>query len=236
MESIVIKSSQEFESIISKIDTKVGSRKDKRDQDTKEFFSLVNFLRRKNENGALTFPLLIKKRQSPDFELVEGDETYGIEIAELTNELYQALLSYCDCNPGYTFEPSMIRYGMTPQNTNWREFLKKIDEPLEGGCLYGNEPEIYSAQWGRDEIIKKIPKLVEYKKKFPGKLNILLYDNSPYWFIDYKVFSQLLKEYSALLLEENKEIINQVSYLSSDGKVAILDVRLGEKSLIGIID
>ncbi len=234
MEVVEIKNETEFWEIVDEIDIEIGPRNSGRQQEKQEIFTLINFLKVRKGNADIDYPIRINKRESPDFDIVENKYSYGLEITELTNELYQALMTYCEFHPEFTYEPSSIDYGMTMRNTDWKNLLKRVGEPLSSKGWSGNQAEDYSAKWGRDAIIKKSKKINEWKKSYEGDINILLYSNSPGWIHNYEEFAQLLKKYTEPILSEYKDAINTVSFLSSDGSIAIPDIKLGKENLLKI--
>lgn len=85
MESISAKSHHELQALLAGVDISVPHRGDKEDKRTTthvERWSICKFLATYSHTRLVRYPLLVEKRERPDYRMSSRDLVVGIEITE----------------------------------------------------------------------------------------------------------------------------------------------------------
>lgn len=89
MESISAKSHHELQALLAGVDISVPHRGDKEDKRTTthvERWSICKFLATYSHTRLVRYPLLVEKRERPDYRMSSRDLVVGIEITEAVSE------------------------------------------------------------------------------------------------------------------------------------------------------
>lgn len=138
----------------------------------------------------LSYPLLLKKRQRPDFLLTCNGYNIGIEATEATHQNYREYLNHAEESPSETEKSSGViavpsfRHGIELKGKRKKKILNiaHTRNELDSGWA-GNLPEADWSLYIKDAIAKKCERL---KNKDFQKFDqnwLLIYANPPAWFV-----------------------------------------------------
>jgi hypothetical protein len=190
---------------LAKADCSVPGRLSGRTKEHRESFCLKAYLLEPRCRERLTFPLTVRKRERPDFELISSAGAIGVEHADMGTSEYQERLTQAE-RPG---EPEV-----------W------LIDP-EG--FVGDLPE---QEWEDDLIkiiCKKIHKLSNYSNAMVSSYELLVYDNSRSSnVIDFSQIPSLAKKAGDRIWEMCQNELNEVN-------VKRIWLVQGADSVIGVL-
>ncbi|MBN1905225.1 MAG: hypothetical protein JW927_09030 [Deltaproteobacteria bacterium] len=205
---------QEYKKLLLDADFRVPERSDGRTKDDVEKYDLSHLLLCLMQCDLLTFPLELIHRNRPDFLLVMGNKSIGIEHTEAIHQNIAHKEFLMDQNNG----PST--WFISPISPNdlsksKKELMKEIQENAHGDGWWGDSPEISWKEVMLHFIQKKlsIAQKVGYEKFDENWL--LIYNNwslpslniygvIPTFFQEVKN-SGALKEFDRIFITKDKE-------------------------------
>jgi len=160
---------------LARIDARVPGRDEGRIASERERFCIVNYLATLGDHKLLSFPLKVDKRESPDFEVAAGSETYGLEVTQAGEEILQRALTELEKAPTGT----RLEIG--------NSILRPPGEELRQKPYFGDEPE---RRW-TEELLRVICKKTERLKSYAPypRHDLLINDVTGWsaatsWFVD----------------------------------------------------
>ncbi|WP_313317196.1 hypothetical protein [Stenotrophomonas sp.] len=128
----------------------------------------------------LSYPVLVNKRESPDFLVASGDDRAGVECMEVVPEAFKQLQAKLDgINSGWVRPVS--RSAPAAGRADWDSPLIRqlLADTFEGSPWLGDEPErlwVEVMRWAVDKkrVVRRKPGFAEQ----PSNV-LLLYDNWP---------------------------------------------------------
>lgn len=183
---------------IGKIDITVPPRSEGRTTEHSETYSICYLLSTLAETDFIQWPLIIQKRERPDFYLKVGNTEVGIEITESVpqNEAAKEALRDSGNGPDVYFISSV---SPGEKKKNHKKLKKEICSNLPGDGWWGDQPEKEWAEAMLSTINKKTEKYLNPTYKKYSNNWLLIYDNWPLPHFDHKLSSQKLIK----LLEHN---------------------------------
>jgi hypothetical protein len=176
---------------LSNIDISVPPREEDRTTEDCERWSMARFLATLNHYGHLQFPVLVNKRERPDFLVEAGGESYGVEITEAIPTAYaRALVIAAKENPEAMVDMSQFKYGEEKTLEEIREIVNA--SKLTGDGWAGKSAEKELAQAIRQVVSHKTQKLrQEGFSKFSSNI-LLVYENMPLPHLDLEAASAFI--------------------------------------------
>jgi hypothetical protein len=172
-----VASSADLRALLANTDITVPRRTEGRTTTDTERWTICRLLATLNQQGRLHFPLKIAHGDRPDFELVKGNSSTGIEITEAISQSYAACLALAErIKPHAVIEMSLFRPD-SPRKTT--QELKEIiaASSLTGSGWAGNSAEEEWAIFLAENISGKHLKLLNYRQ-YPVNW-LAIYDNLP---------------------------------------------------------
>ncbi|NUY03546.1 hypothetical protein [Paraburkholderia youngii] len=155
----------------------MAGRTEGRTTEDTELWTICRLLATLNQQGRLHFPLKIEHGDRPDFELVQGNNSTGIEITEAISQSYSACLALAErIKPDAVIDMSLFRPDSPRKTTQeLREIIAASS--LTGSGWPGSLAEEDWATFIAGDISGKHAKLVGYRQ-FPVNW-LAIYDNLP---------------------------------------------------------
>lgn len=171
--------STDLSALLAGTDISVAGRTEGRATEDTERWTICRLLATLNQEGGLRFPLKLTHRDRPDFELVQGGSSTGIEITEAITQDYSSCLALAErIKPDAVIDMSLF-HPDSPRKTT--QELREIiaSSSLTGSGWAGSFAEEDWASFIGDVISGKQTKLekVGYRK-FPVNW-LAIYDNLP---------------------------------------------------------
>lgn len=165
---------------LGQIDSPVPRRTEGRRAHHRERYCIVRYLTALAQSSRLTFPLTVKRWESPDVLLHHPDGTLtGIEITEAGTEHVQRAMTQLEKSPPGSFlEGGEIRLP---------------GEKLRGRGYAGNEPELELTRLILESVASKSEALNRGHYTLADRYELLIYDNSHLPMIDLAVLVTFLK-------------------------------------------
>jgi len=172
-----VASSADLRALLAGLDISVAGRTQGRMTEDTERWTISRLLATLNQQGRLHFPLKITHGDKPDFDLVQGNSSTGIEITEAISQCYSACLALADrIKPDAVIDMSRFRPDSPRKTTQQlREIIAASS--LTGPGWAGNSAEEDWATFIAGDICGKHAKLVGYRQ-FPVNW-LAIYDNLP---------------------------------------------------------
>jgi len=180
-----------FQFAINKI--KVPPRGAKRTTEHTELWLIQKFISTLNSFNKLTFPLILKNRERPDFELIMNGQSSGIEITEIIHPDYAKAMTLPEVQGNAALvDASLFKWG-TPKKSlaKLREMVSRTE--LTGTPWMGNAVEKEFVKSVIDTINSKHKKYTNGYKTFDNNC-LLIYHNQSSPFIDYNNVINLIHE------------------------------------------
>ena len=172
---IKFKNREIFEEKISSVDCSVPARTSGRKTEHGEMYCLSIYLRSLFMRGSLIFPLEVKKFESPDFLIRNGEDfLIGLEVVQASVEKDQKLMRQLEKEPEGTFLEGVIING------RYNGRLVKIGEDLLTEGMAGDSVEKEWVAVFSRAIYEKTKLLDGSYPKIPTRYDLLIYDNSPF--------------------------------------------------------
>ncbi len=179
---------------LSKIDISVPGRTEGRTPEHRELYSICRLLSTLANTQYLSYPVSLKKRESPDFRLCCSDQQIGIEVTEATHSDYSEYLtrskthtSKAELNSKILCPPT-FQYGKKLTKKQKNDF--HTSNELDDGWV-GDKPEKEWLLYIKEAIEKKNKKLKHPNfEKFEQNW-LLIYVNTPTSILE----KELLKPY-----------------------------------------
>lgn len=178
-------SAHELAASLKQIDTTVPRRIDGRNRPTRttEVWTVCHLLIALAESKLLTYPVSVRHRERPDFQLHDGNVTIGVEVTEATTEQFAAYCSAVEKAGSGFLEASHFRVGapeLSPEQFD--NLLQETDLTSDGWS--GDSPEHEWAQGIQSSVEKKLrtinhPEFQKFEKNW-----LAIYDNLPLPSID----------------------------------------------------
>ena len=129
--------------------------------DESERYSLNIYLSALSEHGALHFPMVVEKHESPDFWIKHPDDiTCGLEITKATTKGYQRARTKAESEGvAVGLELDTFSNPEIPDNKQFEQAVRTLDQKLTGRGFIGDEPESKWANIVAHAIIAKTEKL-----------------------------------------------------------------------------
>ncbi|WP_260295935.1 hypothetical protein [Sedimenticola hydrogenitrophicus] len=220
---------EDLDSQLSNIDISVPPREEDRTTEDCERWSIARFLATLNRTGELIFPIVVSKRERPDFSIELDNESWGVEITEAIPTSYaRALVIAAKENPEAVIDMSLFKYGEEKSLEEIREIVNA--STLTGPGWAGNGAEQELAEAVNQVVSKKTEKLRNHEfSKFP--INILLiYENMPLSSLNLETAKEFISEALSSYWDE-AETFDRV-FIESDN--TMLDFNAQSQQIVGI--
>lgn len=141
---------------LANIDISVPPREADRTRGDCERWSIARFLATLNLTGELLFPIIVAKRERPDFSIVLGNKLWGVEVTEAIPTSYaRALVIAAKEKPEAIIDISLFKYGE-------EKGLEEIRQILDASKLTGAG---WAGESAEKELAEAINKIVSIKTK-----------------------------------------------------------------------
>lgn len=169
---------EDLEAKLSEIDISVPPRDEGRKTEDCERSSIARFLATLNRIGNLRFPIVVTKRERPDFSVELGVESWGVEITEAIPTSYaHAKAVAAKEYPDALIDISLFKYGEDKSIEEIREIVNASELTGDGWSGKGAEKELAEAI--KQVVAFKTKKLrSESFARFSRNI-LLIYENMP---------------------------------------------------------
>jgi hypothetical protein len=127
----------------------------------------------------LTYPLHLRKNESPDYLLTLGELKVGVEVSEATSEEFNEYLTMADREfSGAILEAAHFRYGAPRRSAEELRALLRQRRCTSAGWS-GNAPEREWASFVNDAVASKVSRYAGKQDKWPAEKWLVVNDNTP---------------------------------------------------------
>lgn len=160
----------------------------------------------------LEFPILVTKRERPDFEISMGEISCGIEITEAIPADYARAIALAEREkPDAMIDMSLFKFEDRRPLSEIREIISQAQ--LTGNGWEGNAPEIELADAVRRRMDLKTQKLSQSEFKKYSTNILAVYDNMPLPNLNY---DEVISQFCEKIQDYWKgEIVFQIIYVES---------------------
>lgn len=223
---------------LSTVDISVPGRATGRTSEHTERYTVCRLLSTLSMTRHISYPLLLEKRERPDFLLCCNGTDIGIEVTEATSEDYSEHLAYAAKNTPQSFiQPSHFRYDRPLGRQKKNNLLAQTQ--LTGYGWAGDEPEKEWSLYIRDAIISKSRKLMEPNFQKFLKNWLLVYDNTPCSFLNKELLlphiqnlasNEAIKNFDAIFVEtgwheEDHATASSIIICLAQSNIEIFDIK-----------
>lgn len=223
-----IASSHALVQALSAIDISVPMRTEGRSTYHTERWSICRLLATLDANGKLIFPLELEHSDRPDFRVVQGGLTMGIEVTEAIPEQYAAYCALAEREfPDPILEPAHFKWDAPKLTTDEMRVLLRQDQ-LSGEPWVGDQPEREWAAQMKRTVDTKSATMQKLGFSCFEKNCLLIYDNLPLPGLDLGKATELLR--SELDAQADAAIKFDTIYVEHGGQVVEFS-KLGAQSM-----
>lgn len=183
----------ELENQLKNIDISVPPRGKGRTTDDCERWAICRLLSTLNQEEKIEFPLEVQKRERPDFHVLSGGRTFGIEHTEAIPPDYAKAMAISGREkPDAIIDMSLFKFDEEKPLDEIRRIIHASE--LMGDGWAGNSAEVELSDAIKSVVLGKTKKLEEDSFIKYEKNVLLIYENMPLPHINYDILMEQIAE------------------------------------------